>query len=100
MSRPLFSLHSSAARLTAAVVLAAVYYGASRLGFLFAISPGNVTAVWPPSGIALAAFLLLGYGVWPGIWLGSFLANSVLFVNEISPASVAAASTLGAGSTL
>ena len=31
--------------------------------------------VWPPSGIALAALLILGNRVWPGIWLGAFLAN-------------------------
>jgi PAS domain S-box-containing protein len=32
--------------------------------------------VWPPSGIALAALLILGNRVWPGIWLGAFLANN------------------------
>src|SRR5262249_53310738 len=35
----------------------------------------QVTAVWPPTGIALAALLLFGYRVWPGIALGAFLAN-------------------------
>jgi PAS domain S-box-containing protein len=32
--------------------------------------------VWPPSGIALAALLILGSRVWPGIWLGAFLSNN------------------------
>jgi PAS domain S-box-containing protein len=31
--------------------------------------------VWPPTGIALAAFLLLGYRVWPAILLAAFLVN-------------------------
>jgi PAS domain S-box-containing protein len=35
----------------------------------------QVSPVWPPTGIALAAVLLLGYRVWPGIWLGAFAAN-------------------------
>jgi integral membrane sensor domain MASE1 len=35
-----------------------------------------VTAVWPPTGIALAALVLGGYRLWPGVALGAFLANS------------------------
>ena len=37
---------------------------------------GSVTAVWPPTGIALAAVILWGYRIWPGVALGAFLANS------------------------
>ena len=37
--------------------------------------PGYATAVWPPSGIALAAVLLWGPRVWPGIAAGSVLVN-------------------------
>ena len=69
----------SRSRLRQALVilaLAAVYVGAARLGLLLALPPERkVTAVWPPSGIALAALLLLGVRVWPGVWLGAFLAN-------------------------
>ena len=35
-----------------------------------------MTAVWPPTGIALAAVLLWGYRIWPGVALGAFLANA------------------------
>jgi PAS domain S-box-containing protein len=31
--------------------------------------------VWPPTGIALAALLLRGYRLWPGIMLGAGIAN-------------------------
>src|SRR5262249_18498623 len=31
---------------------------------------------WPPTGIALAALLLLGRRAWPGIFLGAFVANT------------------------
>src|SRR5438105_2623394 len=55
--------------------LAAVYVLAGKLGLLLAFVHASATAVWPPTGIALAAFLLLGYRVWPGIFLGAFLVN-------------------------
>jgi hypothetical protein len=57
------------------LLLAACYYGTGRLGLLLAIPPGFATAVWPASGLALAALLRLGYRVWPGVLLGSFLIN-------------------------
>src|SRR6186997_3220402 len=57
------------------LLLAAVYFIAAKLSLTLAIPPGYATAVWPPSGIALAALLLFGRGVWPGIWLGATLAN-------------------------
>ena len=42
---------------------------------MLAIPPGYATTVWPPSGIALAAVLLFGPRIWPGIWLGAALTN-------------------------
>jgi integral membrane sensor domain MASE1 len=58
------------------VALAAVYYGAAKLGLSLAFATPSVTAVWPPTGIALAALVLWGYRLWPGVALGAFLANS------------------------
>jgi hypothetical protein len=57
-------------------LLTALYFGAARLGLTMAVVAEQVTAVWPPTGIALAALLLLGYRAWPGIALGAFLANA------------------------
>jgi signal transduction histidine kinase/ActR/RegA family two-component response regulator len=57
-------------------LLAAVYIGAAKLGLSLAPNEAKqVTAVWPPAGIALAAVILLGYRVWPAIALGAFIAN-------------------------
>jgi diguanylate cyclase (GGDEF)-like protein len=75
-------------------LLAVVYFAAARLALSFAISPGYATAVWPPSGIALAAMLLLGNRVWPGVWLGAVLVN---FTVNFSPA---VALVIGTGNTL
>src|SRR5919198_3741296 len=51
------------------------YVIAGKAGLTLAVVHPSATPVWPPTGIALAAFLLLGYGVWPRIALGAFLVN-------------------------
>ena len=63
-----------------ALVVAILYYGVAGLSLRLALERTNASPVWPPSGIAVAAVLLLGYRVWPGILLGAFLANSVAFL--------------------
>lgn len=55
--------------------LAAVYFVAAKLGLRLAFVHPSATAVWPPTGIALAAFLILGARVWPAIFVGAFVAN-------------------------
>jgi len=56
-------------------VLAGVYFVAGKLGLTLAFVHASATAVWPPTGIALAAALLLGYRVWPALFAGAFLVN-------------------------
>ncbi|HWC73213.1 MAG TPA: MASE1 domain-containing protein [Gemmatimonadales bacterium] len=62
-------------RVALLVGLAAIYYIAAKLGLRFAYINSSVTTVWPPAGIALAAFVLFGYRVWPAIFGAAFLAN-------------------------
>jgi len=57
------------------ILLAAVYFAAAKVSLLVAIPPGYASAIWPPSGIALAALLLGSRRLWPGVWIGSFAAN-------------------------
>jgi diguanylate cyclase (GGDEF)-like protein len=68
-------MSQSARRVTLLFGLAAVYYFAAKLGLRFAYINSSVTTIWPPAGIALAAFVLLGYRVWPAILGAAFLAN-------------------------
>jgi diguanylate cyclase (GGDEF)-like protein/PAS domain S-box-containing protein len=56
-------------------LVAAVYFAAAKFGLGMAFTAEQVTLVWPPSGLALAALLALGVPVWPGILIGAFLAN-------------------------
>jgi two-component sensor histidine kinase/integral membrane sensor domain MASE1 len=74
------------ATLALIVLLVAVYILAGTLGLWLAVLHPSVTAVWPPTGIALAAGLLLGYRIWPGILLGAFLVN--LIASESGPTSL------------
>jgi PAS domain S-box-containing protein len=62
------------------LLLTVFYFLASKFGLMMAVSAQQVTLVWPPTGIALAAVLLFGYRVWPALTLGAFLAN--LTANE------------------
>jgi PAS domain S-box-containing protein len=55
--------------------LTLVYVIAGKLGLMLAFVHASATAVWPPTGIALVAFLLLGHRVWPAILLGAFVVN-------------------------
>ena len=61
--------------------LALAYFVAGKLGLLLAVPPGYATAVFPSSGIALAAVILLGFRVWPGVFLGSFMLNLSVSIN-------------------
>ena len=75
-------------------VLAAIYYVAGKLGLSLAFAHPSATTVWPPSGIALAAFLILGYRIWPAILVGAFL------VNVTTAGTVATSIAIGVGNTL
>jgi signal transduction histidine kinase len=56
-------------------VLAALYFGTARFGLLLDAVGGVASSVWPPTGISLAALLIYGRRLWPGVALGAFLAN-------------------------
>ena len=53
----------------------AVYFFSGKLGLSLAFVNASATAVWPPTGIALAVLLIWGYRLWPAIFIGAFLVN-------------------------
>ena len=61
-------------------VLTCVYFAAAKLGLMIAFEKTNASPIWPPTGVALAAVLLYGYRIWPGITIGAFLANISTFL--------------------
>jgi signal transduction histidine kinase len=62
-------------RASTLALLFAVYFAAAKVGLSFASIHPSATAIWPPTGIAIAAFLLLGDRVWPALFAAAFLAN-------------------------
>jgi protein-histidine pros-kinase len=58
------------------LVVAALYYGAAKAGLAFTAAHSPVSAVWPPTGLALVAIVLGGYRLAPGVALGAFLIET------------------------
>jgi signal transduction histidine kinase len=75
------------------LAVAALYFAAARAALTLALVNKQITAVWPPTGIALAALVLGGYRLWPGIALGAFLVN-------VHAGTAAAACGIAAGNAL
>ena len=75
-------------------LMAAAYFATGKLGLSMALVHPSSTAVWPPSGIVLAAFLVFGYRVWPGVALGSFFVNITTAGSILTSIGIAAGNTL------
>ena len=65
----------SAAQWPSVFVLAIAYFLLAKLGLELASLHPSASPVWPPSGLALAAFLLWGKRVWPAITVGRILCD-------------------------
>ncbi len=78
------------------IAVAAVYFAAGRLGLHLAVVHPSATAVWAPTGIALAAFLVFGFRTWPGVYVGAFLVNVVTAGTVATSIGIATGNTLEA----
>ena len=93
MARPI------ARALGISLLLAGLYSVVARLGLLFALPPGFASPIWPPAGLSLGALLVFGPRAWPGVLLGSWIANAFRpegLVLDHVPVLVAIGSTLQA----
>jgi signal transduction histidine kinase/ActR/RegA family two-component response regulator len=77
-----------------AVALFVLYVVAAKAGLSLAAVNPSATAVWPPTGIAIASCLLMGRMAWPAIFAGAFVANLT------TAGSVATSLAIAAGNTL
>ncbi|MFF3321870.1 MASE1 domain-containing protein [Streptomyces sp. NPDC002889] len=75
------------------LAVAAFYYGAARLGLLQQLVGGQVTPLWPPTGVALAGLLVFGLRIWPGIALGAFLVNVSIGPTALAVLAIVAGNT-------
>ncbi|MGK4581979.1 MASE1 domain-containing protein [Kitasatospora sp. HPMI-4] len=78
------------------IAVAALYFTSGRLGLLrkVAIAGAEVTPLWPPTGIALTALLLLGLRIWPGIALGALLVTATVSPLNLTVLGVVPGNTL------
>ena len=81
-------------RIPRLVLLTILYILAGKLGLMLALVHPSATAVWPPTGITLAALLVFGYEVWPAIFVGAFL------INLVTAGSIATSLGIASGNTL
>jgi PAS domain S-box-containing protein len=75
-------------------LIGGAYVGAAKLGIQLPVAKGVITPIWAPSGIALAALLILGLRYWPAVAIGAFVANAT------SEASAGVAAGIAVGNTL
>jgi signal transduction histidine kinase len=76
------------------LLVALAYWVAARLSLNLALVHGQVTPLWPPTGIALVAILVLGRRVWPAIAISAFAVNLPLGPSPLGAAFIAAGNTL------
>jgi diguanylate cyclase len=97
--RPSMSPRFSASRAGAfggIVALAAVYVVTARLSVLLASTGSSPAAVWAPTGVALAALIRFGPRWWPGVLVGSLVANLVVGLPSLAGLLIAVGNTLDA----
>ena len=84
--------------MTAAAIaaVALLYYFTGKFGLRMAFLHVSATPVWPPAGIAFAAMLLLGYRVWPGVFIGAFWVNITTAGSFVSTLGIATGNTFEA----
>jgi diguanylate cyclase (GGDEF)-like protein len=74
--------------------VAAAYYIGARIGLQQQLVRGQVTPLWPPTGIALVCLLVFGGRIWPGISLGALLVNAPIGPSVWAVVAIVAGNTL------
>ncbi len=83
-------------RVAILALLTGVYFVAGKAGLMLANQNVSVSLVWPATGVAIAALLLLGQRAWPAIAIGAFLVNLTTTGFLVSSIGIATGNTLEA----
>ena len=75
-------------------VVTLAYWLAASASLRLALVHGQVTPIWPPTGIALVAMLVFGRKVWPAVFLGALAVNLPIGPSPLGAAFIAAGNTL------
>ena len=91
----LFQSHRKRRRTWELVCVLAAYLLAGEIGLAVPFTSGNVSPLWPPAGVALAAMLIFGYRIWPAVALGAFIVNFFTAIPHVAAAGIALGNTVG-----
>ncbi len=94
--RPAAPPRSRAGFVVALVLVSGGYFVAGKLGLMLAAIHPSATAIWPCTGIAIFALLVMGPRVWPVIFASAFLVNVTTAGSFLSSLGIAAGNTLEA----
>ena len=76
------------------LALALLYTAAGKLGLRLGIMYPSASPVWAPTGIAIAAFVVVGLRVWPAIFAGAFFYNLTTAGSVVTSLGIATGNTL------
>ena len=99
------------------IAVAVLYYAAARGGLQLQFQSSQATPIWPPSGVALASFMLFGLRASAPVFAAASLANladffvkahagSLLSISDLGghfsahPSEIIASAAIGIGNTL
>ncbi len=80
----------------ALIIVGAAYYLSARLGLSISLVERNVTPLWPPTGVAVVAYLLIGRSMWPAVAIAAFVVNLPISSGPLAAAVTSAGNTLAA----
>lgn len=84
----------AAIRLMQLLLVGVAYYVSARLSLRLALIARNVTPLWPPTGIALVAFLVFERRVWPAVLAAAFAVNLPISATPLAAAATAIGNTI------
>jgi serine phosphatase RsbU (regulator of sigma subunit)/anti-sigma regulatory factor (Ser/Thr protein kinase) len=82
------------ARAVTLALVALAYYAGGRLGLGLSLVGANVTPLWPPTGVAVAAMLVLGRRMWPAVAVAAFAVNVPISETLVAAAVTAIGNTV------
>jgi len=75
--------------LARAGALTTAYFAVAVFGLRYATIGPSISPVWPPTGLAIAALVILGPTYWPAILVGALLANATTQIPFLAAAGIA-----------
>jgi len=81
-------------RIVRLAAIAVAYYLGARLGLSLSLVGNDVTPLWPPTGVAVAALIVFGRSYWPAVAVAALAVNLPISANPLAAAVTAVGNTL------